>query len=155
MRRRLTLLPLLVALAAVTAPLYAGSNSAEMNVSVTVIARTILTIDSQPAAIEVTPTDIAQGYLDVPQAVAFRVRSNARGGYALGLQPIPFPFAAAEVQWGTQVTVVQGGTDWATYLSHPYQQGGSVGVLAVRLRLAPGAEPGSYPWPVQVSASSL
>ena len=137
-----------------SAPLYAGSSAAQMNVSVQVIARTILTVDTQPSAVNVTADDIARGYVDVPQAVAFRVRSNSREGFALTFQPVTFPFSAAEVRWGAQSAVVEGG-DWMPSLSHPYQQGSSAGSLAVRLRLSAGVEPGSYAWPLQVAANSL
>src|SRR3979409_752627 len=99
MRRQQTLLPLLIAITAMTTTsLFAGSNTAEMTVSARVLARTILTVDSQPASVEITGTDIARGYVDVPQAVAFRVRSNVREGYSLSFQPVAFPFAAAEVR---------------------------------------------------------
>ncbi|HEY8180998.1 MAG TPA: hypothetical protein VII32_02075 [Thermoanaerobaculia bacterium] len=155
MRKQTALLPVLLALTAMSAPLYAaGSNTAQMNVSVQVIARTILTVDAQPSAVNVTADDIARGYVDVPQAVAFRVRSNSRDGYTLTFQPVNFPFSAAEVRWGAQSAVVEGG-DWMASLSHPYQQGSSAGSLAVRLRLSAGVEPGSYAWPLQVAANSF
>ena len=137
-----------------TTPIFAGSNTAQMTVSARVLARTILTVDSQPASVEITTADIARGYVDVPQAVAFRVRSNVREGYSLSFEPVAFPFAAAEVRWGSQLAVVQA-DDWMSSMTHPYQQGASAGSLAVRLRLSPGAEPGSYNWPIQVNANSL
>jgi len=154
MREHKTLLPVLLAFTAMSAPLYAGSSTAQMNVSVHVIARTILTVDAQPSSVNITADDVARGYVDVPQAVAFRVRSNSRDGYMLTFQPVNFPFSAAEVRWGAQSATVEGG-DWMPSLSHPYQQGGSAGSLAVRLRLSAGVEPGSYAWPLQVAANSL
>ena len=154
MRDRKTLVLLLLALTAIATPSFAASNSAQMNVTVQVIARTILTIDAQPTTVDVTADDIGRGYVDVPQAVAFRVRSNSREGYTLTFQPVGFPFSAAEVRWGAQSAVVEGG-DWLSSLSHPYQQGGSSGNLTVRLRLSAGVEPGSYAWPLQVAANSL
>lgn len=154
MRKRTTLLLVLIGLTAMSAPVYAGSSAAQMNVSVQVLPRTILTIDAQPAAVNVTADDVARGYVDVPQVVAFRVLSNSREGYSLTFHPVTFPFSAAEVRWGAQAAVVEGG-DWMPSLSHPYQQGGSAGSLAVRLRLAAGVEPGTYAWPLQVAASSL
>ena len=154
MRKLTTLLLVLVAVTAMSAPVYAGSSAAQMNVSVQVISRTILTIDAQPATVNVTPDDVARGYVDVPQVVAFRVLSNSRDGYSLTFHPVSYPFSAAEVRWGAQAAVVEGG-DWMSSLSHPYQHGGSAGSLAVRLRLSSGVEPGSYAWPLQVAASSL
>jgi hypothetical protein len=125
-----------------------------MTVSVQVIARTILTIDAQPSSLSITSDDVTRGYVDVPQAVAFRVRSNSREGYSLTFQPVSFPFSAAEVRWGAQTATLEG-SDWMSSLSHPYQQGGSTGSLSVRFRLASGVEPGNYAWPLQVAASSL
>ena len=154
MRKQTAILLALLAVTAMSAPLYAGSSAAQMNVSVQVIARTILTVDAQPSEINVTADDIARGYVDVPQAVAFRVRSNSRQGYSLTFQPVSFPFSAAEVRWGGQMAMVDGG-DWLAALSHPYQQGGSAGSLSVRLRLSAGVEPGTYAWPLQVAANSL
>jgi len=154
MRKQTAILLALLAVTAMSAPLYAGSSAAQMNVSVQVIARTILTVDAQPSEINVTADDIARGYVDVPQAVAFRVRSNSRQGYSLTFQPVSFPFSGAEVRWGGQTAMVEGG-DWLAALSHPYQQGGSAGSLSVRLRLSAGVEPGTYAWPLQVAANSL
>ena len=145
---------MLLAITAMSAPLYAGSSTGQMNVSVQVIARTILTVDAQPSEINVTADDIARGYVDVPQAVAFRVRSNSRDGYTLTFQPVSFPFSSAMVRWEAQTARVEGG-DWLASMSHPYQQGGSAGSLAVRLQLSADAEPGSYAWPLQVVANSL
>jgi len=100
------------------------------------------------------PTISPAAMLMFRRQVAFRVRSNSRDGYTLTFQPVRFPFSAAEVRWGAQSAMVEGG-DWLASLSHPYQQGGSAGSLAVRLRLSAGVEPGSYSWPLQVAANSL
>ena len=156
MRRRQAInLLVAIALIAIANPIYAGSSTAEMTVTARVIARTILSVNSQPASVNVTADDILRGYVDVPQAMTFTVRSNARDGYALSFQPVNFPFSAADVEWNGQTTVVQSGNSWAASMIHPYQQGGSVGALTVRLRLAAAAEPGTYSWPVQVAANSL
>src|SRR6266550_643196 len=117
MREQKTLLPLLLAFTAMSAPLYAGSSTAQINVSVQVIARTILTIDAQPATVSITTEDIARGYVDVPQSVAFRVLSNSREGYALTFQPVSYPFSAAEVRWGAQMATVES-SEWMSSITH-------------------------------------
>ncbi len=152
--QKLAVASLLIAVASV-APLYAGSSSAQITVTARVIQRTILAVDSQPSTVEITAADIQRGYLDVPQAIAFRVRSNARDGYSLAFQPIALPFSSAEVQWGGQSALIETGGAWTGALIHPYQQGGSAGMLSVRLRFAAGTEPGTYSWPIQVSANPL
>ena len=151
MKTRVTTILLVTALVAAT-PIFAASKSASLSVSVEVVARTIMTVDSQPAAVEVTSDDVARGYVDVPQAVAFHVRSNAANGYTVQFQPVSGPFSRAYVSWGNAQATV--GADGA-WLSEPYQQGTATGTFNVRLALAPGTQPGSYAWPVRFDAGSL
>ena len=40
-----------------------------------VVARTIVAVDQQPPSVEITSSDVARGYVDVPSAVAFRIRT--------------------------------------------------------------------------------
>ncbi len=150
--KKITAVLLLAAVALTAAPLNAASSSAQMNVSVQVIARTILTVEAQPASVEVSPADVARGYVEVPQAVAFRVRSNAANGYTVQFEPVAAPFARAEVTWENAVATV--GAD-GTWLTRPYQQGTTTGTMNVRLTLASGTQPGSYAWPLSFTASSL
>ncbi len=133
-------------------PASAGSFSAQMHVSVHVIARTILSVDRQPTTVEVTASDVARGYVDIPQIVAFRVRSNAASGYALQFEPVTGPFSRAEIKWNGTVIVIQNETSWMT---RQYHRGVTGGVLNVRLHLAPDTEPGSYSWPIRLTAASL
>lgn len=133
-------------------PALAGSKTAQMNVSVQVIARTILTVDSQPSSIQVTAADIARGYIDLPQAVTFEIRSNASSGYELQFQPVSYPYDHVSVQWGNGVATI--GAD-GTWLTHPVQVGTTTESMSVRLILASGTQPGTYAWPLSFSASSL
>jgi len=143
----------LLAIALATVPLFAGgSKSASLTVSVEVIARTILAVDSQPASVEITGADVDRGYLDLPQSVMFHVRSNAANGYTVQFQPLEGPFTRAEINWGNSIATI--GSDGA-WLSQPYQQGTTSATLSVRLTLAPGTQPGSYAWPVRFDAGSL
>ena len=132
--------------------LLADPNSAQLSVSVQVIGRTILTVDSQPQTVAITPSDIGRGYVDVPQAVAFRVRSNAASGYRMEFEPVSYPFGRAEIHWENTVAGV--GADGA-WLTRPYRQGTTAGSFNVRLMLSPDAAPGNYEWPVRVVANSL
>ena len=149
-KQTISLLLTLVALSVPSA--YANSASATMNVSVQVIARTIVTVGQQPAAIEVTAADVQQGYIDLPAAVAFQVRSNARNGYTLQFEPVAGPFSRAQVQWGNSTTVVGADGSW---LTRSHQQGTANGILDVRLVLTADATPGSYAWPIRFDANSL
>jgi len=137
---------------AIAAPLLAGTSSSTLSVSVQVVARTILTVDSQPSTVDITATDIARGYIDLPQSVLFHVRSNAANGYTIEFQPVSYPFSRADVTWGGATAAV--GTDGA-WLTEAYQQGTTTGTLNVRLSLAPGTQAGTYAWPVRFDAGSL
>lgn len=150
MRARIAVVLLLTGLAAM--PAAAGSATAQVAVSVQVVARTLMTVSSQPSSVEVTAADVARGYIDVPQAVAFQIHSNASNGYSLQFEPLNSPFQQATVQWGSAIATV--GTDGA-WISHPYQLGTSSESMSVRLTFAPGTQPGSYSWPLTFSANSL
>ena len=138
--------------AAAAFPAIAGSTSAQMQVSVRVVARTILTVEQQPETVEITASDAARGYLDIPDAVALRIRSNAADGYALRFTPVGAPFTRAEITWNNAVQVI--GTEPAA-LRQQYKKGSASGLMRVRLLLAPATLPGSYPWPIQLFAASL
>ncbi|HLJ73519.1 MAG TPA: hypothetical protein VKU62_02960 [Thermoanaerobaculia bacterium] len=149
MKKTLTTLLTVIAIAT---PVFAGTSSATLGISVQVVARTILSVDSQPSSVQITADDIARGYVDLPQSVLFRVRSNAANGYTVQFEPVSYPFNRADVSWGTMTATV--GSDGA-WMTQGYQQGTQTGTLNVRLSLAPGTQPGSYAWPVRFDAGSL
>ena len=138
--------------ACVAVPAAAGSFSAQMQVSVRVIPRTILNVERQPTTVEITPGDVARGYIDLPQIIAFRIRSNAVNGYTLQFEPVNGPFSRADVTWNGTVVVIRNEPTWVT---GQYRRGAIGGVLNVRLLLAPTTRPGSYSWPIRLTAASL
>jgi hypothetical protein len=146
-----TLSAAILSVAIATAMPAFGAASGQMHVSVEVIARTILTVDSQPSSVQVTTADITRGYIDLPQAIAFHVRSNARDGYSLQFQPVSGPFTTAVLSWSNAVATV--GAD-ASWMAQPYQRGITTGSMSVHLTLAPGTTPGTYAWPVALGADS-
>ena len=151
MRTLRTIVLLIATFVILAVPVYADSASATMAISVQVIGRTLLTVAQRPSSVEVTQSDVQRGYIDVPAAVAFQVRSNAREGYSLQFEPVSGPFAQAKVTWENSTAVVGSDGSW---LTHGYQQGTTAGRLDVRLVLAPDATPGSYSWPVSFAAGS-
>src|SRR6476469_6418568 len=105
----------LLVFAAAAAPLHAAS--AQMHVSVEVIARTLLSVDSQPSSVQITASDVARGYVVMPSAIAFHVRSNARNGYSIQFQALRGPFTQAQVSWGNATVTVGAESSW---LAQPY-----------------------------------
>ena len=150
MRRFLTGL-LLVSLAGNSTAL-ADSRSAQMNVSVSVVARTVLTITALPAEVTVTEGDVARGYVLIPAALAFQVRSNSLGGYVLRFESANPQFTRVSISWNSTEVVVSGGD---AEIAQPYQRGVIPYTASVRLDLAPGIQPGLYVWPVRIAAETV
>src|ERR1700687_3371169 len=76
------------ALPAPASPIHAGSISASLSVSVVVPARAVLTVESQPAGLEITEADVARGYVEAPGAALDRVRTNSPAGWLLEFQAL-------------------------------------------------------------------
>ena len=128
------------------------STSATMNVSAHVLARTIVTIDEEPRQVVVTDQDIRRGYIELPSALRFSVRSNARAGYLLEFSQLAPAFRRMSVRWDS--TEVQLGGDGAV-IAQPAMPGQIHRVADVRLELAQGTQPGVYGWGVRMNGSAL
>ncbi|HUP45027.1 MAG TPA: hypothetical protein VM779_05900 [Thermoanaerobaculia bacterium] len=146
MRSTAVLLATLLLAASATA-----DDSASVAVSARVIARVVVDVASQPAEVVVTDADLARGYVEVSEPLAVRVRTNSRDGYLLQVANSSDVFPAIELAFGnTSMTVA--GESW---VARPYVPAGELVTAQIRVRLAPGAEVGRYPLPIQVSASPL
>ena len=129
----------------------AGSSSAEMRVSVTVVARTLVDVDRAAEAVTVTDADIRRGWIEVPAALALRVKSNAREGYLLRFQPLQGPFTRGELSWGNNLVQLGADERWITQRTD--EQGAAV--MNLRLQLADGVKPGVYPLNLGVTGDSI
>lgn len=129
--------------------LNAGSTSAPMTVSVQVIGRAILSIESAPRQIEITADDVARGYVDLPGSIILRVRTNSRSGYLLQASNAGPAFISAELSFGdATMKVVE-----ESWIQRPYASGGDRLSIHARLRLAPMTTAGAYTLPLAFSAS--
>ena len=105
----------------------------------------------QPQALEITDADVARGYIDVDHASLLQVQSNTLWEVNFRSRSDIFSAAtvtglAGEVRLGPA-----GGSRpalLATKLPSSYE-------LSYRFELAPGVKPGSYPWPIDVSANAI
>jgi len=142
----------LAALVAVSVPAaQAAQSSANLRVSVSIVAHARARTDYQATQLDISENDIAQGYVDVVSASRFAVFTNSRAGYAIDFHPLGELFQSVQISGSDQTARL--GAD-----------GGSVaqrGVrtmsheLSYRFVLAAGLQPGSYPWPVQISVRPL
>lgn len=133
-------------------PVFADSVSKQMTVSTRVIARAVVTVDLQPAAIVVTVEDVARGYVELTQPIQVRVRTNSRNGYVLQAEKTTEAFSTIEL---TNETTSMSVSSHETWLQRPYVAGGDVMSLRARLYLAPGTMPGAQAVPVAFSATPI
>lgn len=142
------------ALAAFLVPAFSargGSVSASLSVSVVVPARAVLSIESQPAGLEITEADVERGWVEAPGASLVRVRANSPAGWLLEFQPLQGPYRALEVTGLGSTAQVSAAGGW---LAQPYAGKTLVTAsLGYRFFLSGEARPGLYPWPVALSAS--
>jgi hypothetical protein len=140
----------LVAAAAVISTPLAADTSSPMAVSVQVIGRAIVTVDSRPD-VEVTEADLARGYVDVAQPLQLSVQTNSRKGYLLQAAKTSETFSAVELAFDTtQMTVAL-----ESWVSRPYIAGRDLVSMKVRVRLAPDATAGRHPLALEFSALPL
>ena len=129
----------------------AGTASGSMSVNVTVQARALINIVSQPSSLEITQNDVRRGYVDVPAATRGTVRTNSPNGYLVGFETAQGPYKAIEVKGlgaDAQIGAAGGWIPQAfTGLAPTTLE------LSYRFILAENAAPGSYAWPVSVSAT--
>lgn len=128
----------------------AASASASLSVSVVVLPRAVMSMEAEPASLEITAADIARGYLDVPRATRARVRTNSPGGWLLQFDVGRGPFRSLEVSGLGARTHVSSARGWVIRPFPPSHMESLE--LGYRFLLAEGAQPGVYPWPVALSS---
>lgn len=132
-----------------------GSASAQLRVVVNVPVVLRLHAASAPARLEVTQADIARGFVKVPVPLHLTVYSNSRHGYTLFIaKHAEFVRAAHVVGLGGELTV-----DGAPASSARQAPGRGLAredlTLGFHFELAASARPGSYDWPISITAMPL
>jgi hypothetical protein len=134
----------------VSGTVLASTTSALMSVRVQVLARTLLNVESQPPSLVLTEADLARGYVEVPAVSRIRVRSNDPNGYLLAFDVTAGPFTAIEVTGLGPADRISANGGW---LVRPFAGTQPVtSELTYRFLLASNVQPGTYPWPVSLSA---
>ena len=146
-----SLIAILVLIAAApVSPALAGSASATFQVSVMVQARALLQVESEPASLLLTETDVQRGYVDLPAASRISVRTNSPTGYLLTFEIVGGPIEEVQVRGLGAETYISGMGGW---IARPYTGAVTSAELSYRLVLSKDARPGEYAWPVMLSAS--
>jgi hypothetical protein len=143
----------LAPIAAIVPPADAAQNKAALQVSVTVIANAKMQTSYQAAQLTITAADVARGYVEVPAASRFSVRTNSRTGYLMEFHPVANLFEAVHV--GGLGNPVQLGAEGGSIVQRGPLASNLTHELSFRFSLRPGALPGVYPWPLQMSVRAL
>lgn len=129
----------------------AESVSGSMKVSVQVMARANVRLDSQPAQVVVTSADVKRGYVDVPAPIVFHAQTNSRQGYLLQVSNGSTDFSEVQLSFA-QAAINVSQESW---IARPYVAGGEVVSMNARVRISSDLAPGSYPLPLSISATPL
>ena len=135
------------------APPAAAADQAKLTVSATVLKRASLKVLAQPTSLTLTEADVARGYIEVPAPAQVAVKNNSNEGYMLVVanrgdfvRRLRVRGLGDEVQIGASGGFVR-------------QPGGPVVTrvldLGFRFELSESAQPGVYPWPVQLSVTPI
>ncbi len=127
-------------------------------VSVTVEPHAALAIHSQPAALTLGAIDIERGYVDVATPTEIEVQSNSREGYVLSIVSGLPGVTGLEIlglgsPLGSPVTLAGAGGSIIERWSSDTRR--AAVTLRFRLALSPALTPGTYPWPLRLSATAL
>jgi hypothetical protein len=133
----------------------AGAKEVHTELSVTATVRAVAHIDLQsiPAALEISASDLQRGYIDVPQPTQLVVRSNSQSGFTLDVLTVA-PILSAMVIQGLDSDLALG-ADGGSVVQR-WQRPQAVNLsLRFRFALTPGLTPGIYPWPVRMAVRPL
>ena len=129
----------------------AGSFSTSVHVNAIVLARTQIKPLQQPTTLVVTDADVRQGYVEVIGASLFEIWNNNPAGCVLTFASGDFPFREAAVTvMGREIIIYPGGGMVTLSILGRQQI-----ALNYRFFLTSDAEPGTYSWPLYVSANPL
>ena len=129
---------------------HAGTASASFKVSVRMLHSDRVEVLSEPPELEITGHDIARGYVEVMQPVVLSVATSSPS----------FTLVLARVGAHVRAVHVRGLPDDVRFTSDsvvvwPASARSEKLELRVVFQLAPGLEPGKYPWALRASNLAL
>lgn len=139
---------LVLALACVTP--YAQAGSAQVRIAASVLPRVSLDAVRQVRSVTITEGDVLQGFVEVPAATQFELKSNTASQLEV----------SGGAEWFRTVTVsglplpaMELVRDASAMVLLPAFIARYAGNLSFRFRLASDARPGTYPWPLSMTVT--
>lgn len=137
---------------------YAQSSSSTMNVQINVTPYLSQSVTNTVPSVTVTQADINAGFKDYPMATTVTTSTNSVNGHVLSITLMDISAGA--------VQVYSSGTSTIDAVSYPLTPGTFTNVnfpysgvqtqtkvLSYRFNLNPALEPGTYNWPISITAS--
>lgn len=139
----------LACVAMLIAPVHAGTLTAHMGVSVTVVrpARVLVRTESLPSELEISTADVKRGYIRLRRATHLTIGNSALAVPALEVSSTVPIFSQLTISANGQRATTLGMDGGEVSGWRDSGSGGDL-VLDLRLKLLPGVKPGRYPWPV-------
>ncbi|HTG76419.1 MAG TPA: hypothetical protein VL546_04555 [Steroidobacteraceae bacterium] len=132
-----------------TTPVFASMRNASFGVSAQVVARTWIEPVYEPTTVELTSTDLLQGYKTLD--VHYRVHTIGTSRYLLNIVPLAGLADYVHID-GLGAPVTLGESDITVLQQAPANVNELR--LSLRLKLRPGLPAGSYSMPVRLSVSA-
>lgn len=128
-----------------------GPSSSEITVTARVEPRASLKMIYQSPEIIVRDTDILKGYVEVQGGSRIELKSNSPAGYLLAFEGLGGPFKEVQIQGLGKDVQIGTGSGW---IAQPYSKGAVTLDLSYRFILSENSQPGTYAWPLMMSAIS-
>ena len=156
LQRKLIGAVLIAAMSLVSAPAVQDARAVPHTTKLAVMARIAtffrMRVEYQAAALTVTARDIERGYVEVPAASNFSVITNTQDGYLIDFRPRSDVFRSVLVT-GLQ-NPIEIGAEGGTAVHNVPHGRTTFHQLGYRFMLRPDLQPGSYPWPLEISVGS-
>lgn len=125
-----------------------------MRVTATVLKHARINVIAAPAAVVISESDVARGYVNVPVPTEISIQSNSPDGYALEFASTADFFQRARVD-GLPVPLELGPLGGTAVAPGAGPQHATAIRLAYHFVLSPLARPGAYAWPIRLSVTPL
>ena len=108
---------------------------------------------TQPSSLTIDETDVARGYVDIRPEKRMEIFTNNRDGFLVTLRG-RFDVVRKVLIHGLSNVVEIDAVDAGATVQHRSRMADSSLALGYRFFLSPAAKPGTYPWPMAISAGT-
>jgi hypothetical protein len=129
----------------------AAHRSIQFQVFAIVRSHAAITVLNQPSALVITAADVRRGFLDIEASTRIELRNNNPSGFLVIFTSRGFPYQEVSVTGlGREVTIGPNGGMFILTAT-----GRSEATLTYRFLLSKDTRPGTYAWPLSISASAI